>query len=56
MRVFFATFNSSQGVDTEAYNSENCKMVSDLLNENVKRLNNGEMPARFWCEKGIYKE
>lgn len=52
MRVHWATFDAAEGAD---YNSENCIMAADLLQENLRKLNNGAEPIRFWCEKGAFE-
>ncbi len=59
MRIFFATFNSTDkggGSSSEQFNSVNCNLASDVLNENVKKMNGGNLIAKFWCEKGVYKK
>jgi len=51
-RVHWASFNARQ---SGSYNRDNCDMAAGLLNRNLKALNRGEMPVRFWCEAGDYK-
>lgn len=50
-RVHYATMDSVQHA-TPTYNEENRAMTMELLNANVARLNKGEHPVRFWCERG----
>jgi hypothetical protein len=58
MRIHFASFDAADngaGADAGNYNGGNCQMTADLLNANVGKLNGGQHPARFWCEKGSYR-
>jgi hypothetical protein len=58
-RVHFATFNSALGREQkdggQSVNESNCEMAAGVLNESVKRANNGIQKVRYWCEKGKYK-
>ena len=58
-RVHFATFNSAlrgeQKDGEHSVNQYNCEMAAGVLNESVKRANNGTQTVRYWCEKGKYK-
>lgn len=49
LRVHWATFNANQ---SGSYNQENCEMAADLLNRNLRELNNGIQVLSFWCEEG----
>jgi hypothetical protein len=58
-RIHFATFDADDkgaGADTGDFNRGNCEMVVDLLRENLRKLNDGKEPVRFWCEMGTYRE
>ena len=58
MRIHWATFDAADKgavVNEKPYNQGNCEMASEVLNANARRLNNGKLPARFWCEKGTYR-
>ena len=46
-REHVATFDAAEG---EQYNAANCKLASNLLQEQPRNL------IRFWCEKGPYKK
>lgn len=50
-RIHFATMDSDQHANS-MYNEANCAMTMELLNANVARLNDGQHPVRFWCERG----
>jgi hypothetical protein len=52
LRVHWASFNAAE---SGSYNQENCQMAADLLMKNLRELNNGEEPVRFWCELGTYR-
>lgn len=52
-RIHWATFDAAES--NPEYNANNCEMAADLLNENIKRLNEGRSPSHFWCEKGRYR-
>lgn len=55
-RIHWATFNVDDGGGgTGTYNEENCALAADVLNQNLRRLNGGEQPVRFWCERGSPK-
>lgn len=51
-RIHFATMDSDQHA-SQTYNEANCAMTMELLNGNVARLNDGQHPVRFWCERGV---
>ena len=51
-RVHWASFNARQ---SGRYNHDNCEMAAGVLNRNLKALNGGKMPVRFWREPGDYK-
>ncbi len=52
-RIHWATFDVDDSAGGQGnYNEVNCTMAADLLNQNLKKLNGGEMPLRFWCERG----
>ena len=58
MRVHWATFDAADkggGEDAGHYNQNNCQTAADVLNANVRRLNGGNLPAKFWCERGTFK-
>lgn len=56
LRVHWATFDAAdKGTGAGDYNQANCSMAAELLNANVAKLNAGQHPARFWCEKGRFK-
>lgn len=53
LRVQFATFSAAE---KPPFNLNNCIMVSQIMNANVKALNEGEQRAGFWCESGEFRE
>lgn len=56
LRIHWASFDAADsGMGTMTYNQENCEMAADLLRKNLRSLNNGAEPVRFWCEKGKFK-
>lgn len=57
LRVHWASFDANErGVGSSDYTRENCEMTADLLRANLRRLNGGKEPVRFWCEKGSFHE
>jgi hypothetical protein len=56
-RIQWASFDAADnGGGSGDYNRQNCEMTVDLLRANLRRLNDGDEPIRFWCEKGAYRE
>jgi len=49
MRIHFATFDARE---SSAYNLTNCQLAAQALNDNVGKLNDGQHPVSFWCERG----
>jgi len=55
-RIHWASFDANDsGGGSNDYNRQNCEMTVDLLRANLRRLNDGREPVRFWCEKGGYR-
>ena len=55
MRIHWASFNANDtGAGSNDYNRENCEQAVDLLRANLRTLNGGVEPVRFWCEKGPF--
>jgi hypothetical protein len=56
-RIHWASFDAADnGGGSGDYNRRNCEMAVDLLRANLRKLNGGEEPVRFWCEKGGYRD
>jgi len=59
LRVHFASFDAidkGAGEDLDTFNKTNCAMAAEVLDANVRRLNNGKQPVQFWCENGQYRD
>lgn len=50
-RGLHAFFNA--GGEAEDWNKKNCEEVADALNQRQKAQSH---PAKFWCEKGAFKD
>ena len=56
LRVHWATFDGKEGeLEPHDFNQENCNHAADLLNKNVRVLNDGATPIRYWCEPGEFR-
>ena len=47
-RIHIATFDADDA--NKAYNMENCQIAQELFQNQL------EVTAKYWCEKGKYKE
>ena len=55
-RIHWASFDADDsGAGSNDYNRANCEMTVDLLRANLRALNDGAEPVRFWCETGGYR-
>lgn len=51
-RIHFATFNSNE---SESFNKRNCEDTAVLIN-NLPDLGISNLGAKYWCEKGYFRE
>jgi len=57
MRIHWATFDADDaGSGTGKYNQENCAYAAKVFMANLRSLNEGQEPIRFWCEKGTFRK